>query len=97
MKVSLIEKDYESLIGNTITVSGWVLTTRSQKEVCFIKLNDGSHPSGIQLVYDNYEKYDKITIGCSIRAIGTLVRSPSIEQPYELLITNSITILRAWT
>lgn len=93
MKVSVIEKDFESLLGNVITVNGWVLTTRPQKEVCFIKLNDGSHPSGIQLVcqphhIDNHH----ITIGCSVQVTGVLVRSPSTEQPYELHVSD-ITVL----
>jgi asparaginyl-tRNA synthetase len=89
MKVSVIEKEYESLFDNVITVNGWVLTTRPQKEVCFIKLNDGSHPSGIQLVCtpQHIEKHN-ITIGCSIQATGTIVRSPSVEQPYELHVSD---------
>lgn len=93
MKVSVIEKEYEGLFDNVITVNGWVLTTRPQKEVCFIKLNDGSHPSGIQLVCtpQHIEKHN-ITIGCSIQATGTIVRSPSMEQPYELNVSD-ITVL----
>ena len=40
MKISNILQD--SKVSESVTVSGWVLTCRKQKNMSFIKLNDGS-------------------------------------------------------
>jgi len=90
MKLKYIQDNYEQLLDSNITVNGWVLTIRSQKEISFIKLNDGSNSYGLQLV--STFNLDGMYTGVSIRATGKLVRSPAKEQPYELLV-DTINIL----
>jgi len=52
MKLNLIQKNYQNYLDKELTVKGWIVTIRCQKELCFIKLNDGSIPQGIQLIYN---------------------------------------------
>jgi len=78
-----IEHDYHSLYDKKIKVNGWILSTRSQKDITFIKLNDGTNSNGIQLILTTYTQ-DNLTIGTSISCTGTLVRSPAQGQAYEI-------------
>ena len=84
MKISKILKD--SNIGDTVTVSGWVLTCRKQKNMSFSKCTDGSSTEGIQLIWEGADEdvSSKIHTGCSIKANGKLVESPMSGQKYEL-------------
>ena len=81
MKISTIFKTYESLIDTEIDVQGWVTTSRSQKDLTFVKINDGSHPYGLQLVVNGSEKY---SVGSSLQVKGKLIKSPAEGQLYEL-------------
>jgi asparaginyl-tRNA synthetase len=78
-----------SLVGQEVTVKGWVRTARNQKTFAFIELNDGSTLSNFQIVADakvpNYEKIiDKLTTGVSIAVTGTVAESPGKNQEYEI-------------
>ena len=93
MKLKYLSQNYENLLDTTITVNGWVQTVRSQKDLTFIKLNDGSNAGGVQLIVDsNLEEKsantNEINIGSSLRATGLLVKSPATGQPYELQVKN---------
>jgi len=72
-----------SLIGRHLFLQGWIRTSRSQKGVVFIELNDGSTIKNIQLL-SNQEK--TLLTGTSIAVTGKLVASPSPKQPYELQV-----------
>jgi aspartyl/asparaginyl-tRNA synthetase len=61
MKISEIYQKYEQLFNENIIIQGWILTARKQKEITFIKINDGSHSNGIQLVLD-YEFEHKLFV-----------------------------------
>lgn len=93
MKLLHIHRQYLDLLNTEVTVNGWVLSVRSQKDLSFIKLTDGSNTNGIQLVYEG-EVDSLISLGSSISARGTLVQSPAKGQPYELK-TAEITLLGA--
>jgi len=83
---NLLQANYTDNIDN-ILVKGWLLTKRSQKEVTFIKINDGSCPQGLQLVILNtlYPNLDQYTIGCSLMAKGKMVETPSkTREPTEM-------------
>jgi asparaginyl-tRNA synthetase len=78
-----------SLIGQEVTVKGWVRTTRNQKTFTFIELNDGSTLSNFQVVADaklpNYEKtIEKLTTGVSVAIKGTVAETPGKNQEFEL-------------
>jgi asparaginyl-tRNA synthetase len=72
-----------SLIGRHLFLQGWIRTSRSQKGVVFIELNDGSTIKNIQLI-SNQEK--TLLTGTSIAVTGKLVASPSPKQPYEVQV-----------
>ena len=76
-----------------VSVSGWVRTRRSSKNVSFVALNDGSTILNLQLVVDtdkgfegiNEELITRITTGASLVASGKLVASQGSGQTVELL------------
>lgn len=75
-------------LDQSILVMGWVRTFRSNR---FIALNDGSGLSNLQVVVD-FEAMDpellkRITVGASIKAIGTLTPSQGSGQAVELIAT----------
>ncbi len=88
MKINKILKTNQ--VNDIICVSGWVTTCRKQKNMSFIKCNDGSCPDGIQLIWENIdeEKLSLIQTGCSISAVGKLVESPAKGQSLEVQINN---------
>ena len=71
---------------------GWVRTRRDSKAgFSFIELNDGSCGDSIQLIADqklsNYkDEIQRLTTGCSIKAVGTLADSPGKGQKVELQV-----------
>ena len=68
-----------SVIGSTVTVCGWVRTSRDSKNVAFIELNDGTTLKHIQIVIDKSldVKYDEtaLRLGTSLKVEGTAVES----------------------
>lgn len=86
MKIYQIYNNLSLLIDKQITVSGWVLSKRSQKDLTFIKINDGSTTEGAQLICtDNVD--EKINIGTSITVTGLLVESPAEGQLWEIQVS----------
>jgi len=81
----------ELLAGGTAhqccSVSGWVRSLRTLKDVAFIVLNDGSNLSGIQIVagreLGNFPEVCRITTGTAIRVEGELLESPATGQQWE--------------
>ncbi|WP_429971114.1 asparagine--tRNA ligase [Fructilactobacillus sp. Tb1] len=73
----------------SITVSGWIRTTRSSKKIAFIELNDGSYIKNIQVIakrdaLDNYDDVTKLPISSTLKVTGKLVETPDAQQPFEL-------------
>lgn len=89
MKRTKISHISEELIGQEITVYGWIRTVRKQKTFCFIEINDGSRLGNLQIVLEeslpNYAaKLEKLTTGTSLSVTGDLVESPAKGQAWEL-------------
>lgn len=89
IKDILHAKAIESLIGQTVTLCGWVRTCRNQKSFAFIELNDGSCLTNLQIIAENtLASYDQLlrdaTTGASISVTGVLVESPGKNQALEL-------------
>ncbi|NXI32452.1 SYNM protein, partial [Sterrhoptilus dennistouni] len=62
----------------------WVRSVRSQKEVLFLHINDGSSLESLQVVADpSLEKQD-LTFGSAVEVQGKLVKSPHRMQNMEL-------------
>ncbi len=77
--------------GMDILVKGWVRTKRSNKNITFIALNDGSTIKNIQIVADA-TSFDEsllkdITTGASLAVTGVLVESPGQGQNVEIKAT----------
>ncbi|XP_057875087.1 asparaginyl-tRNA synthetase isoform X2 [Melospiza melodia melodia] len=67
-----------------VRVQGWVRSVRSQKEVLFLHINDGSSLESLQVVADpSLEKRD-LTFGSAVEVQGKLVKSPHKMQNMEL-------------
>ena len=78
--------------GGTVTVRGWLRTTRHSKDVSFLEVSDGSCFAGLQAVADptlaNYESEVRgLATGCAVSVTGELVDSPGEGQRYELRAT----------
>lgn len=77
-----------TLVGQNITVCGWVRTFRNNQ---FLSVNDGSSLENLQLVI-NREGTDEVLLkrlatGAAIRAEGTLVESQGSGQATEVDVT----------
>ena len=77
------------LVGEKITVNGWVRTHRAQKTFSFVELNDGSEVSNLQIIVENktpgYEALiDKLQTGASISVTGVVTESPGKGQSVEI-------------
>ena len=82
---ALIEKE---LIDEEVTLMGWVRTKRSNKNVSFIALNDGSTIHNYQIVADpatiSEEMLKKVTTGACLKVTGKVVSSQGSGQSSEL-------------
>lgn len=66
-----------ALIGNEVTVCGWVRTARNSKNVAFLALNDGTTLNHLQIVIDKANGFDMPEqagkLGAALKVIGTVV------------------------
>ncbi|HEY2444306.1 MAG TPA: asparagine--tRNA ligase [Rhizomicrobium sp.] len=73
-----------------VTVKGWVRTRRDSKAgISFVQLSDGSSFHPLQVVAPNslsnyVDEVLKLTAGCAVEAVGTIVPSPAKGQPFEM-------------
>ncbi|NXE94570.1 SYNM protein, partial [Menura novaehollandiae] len=63
---------------------GWVRSVRSQKEVLFLHINDGSSLESLQVVADPSLENRDLTFGSAVEVQGKLVKSPHRKQNMEL-------------
>ncbi|MDZ7293386.1 asparagine--tRNA ligase [Mycoplasmopsis pulmonis] len=89
MLVKQIYENAKELDKSKIKIKGWVVTSRGNKKIQFIELNDGSSVLHLQLVLKS-EKMDLNDIhfktGSSIKAEGILNYTPKAEQSVELIV-----------
>lgn len=69
-------------LGSKVVLRGWVKSHRSQKNISFIELNDGSTSQNLQVIHRSH--LEDIPIGSSIEVEGTILESPAEGQKYEL-------------
>ncbi len=66
------------LIGQSVTVCGWVRTSRDSKNMAFLELNDGTTLKHLQIVIDKTVLSDIaefMKLGTSLKVTGELVKS----------------------
>lgn len=76
----------------TVTVGGWVKTSRNNGNLTFIELNDGSFFRGVQVVTEgelsneglSFDEVAKLGVGACITVTGQVVESPGAKQPFEI-------------
>lgn len=90
MRLSIREilENSKDFIGKTVTVEGWIKTSRSSNKFGFIELNDGSSFRTLQVVYDdnlnNFSEINKYPISSSLLIKGSVVESPGAKQDVEI-------------
>ena len=75
--------------GQTVTVAGWIKTSRESKNILFLELNDGSCFKNVQIIVEaskveNYSDVSKLNVGSSVVVGGGVVLTPGAKQPFEL-------------
>ncbi|XP_045674081.1 probable asparagine--tRNA ligase, mitochondrial isoform X3 [Phyllostomus hastatus] len=70
--------------GERVKVQGWIRSVRSQKEVLFLHVNDGSSLESLQVVADSNFDSRELAFGSSVEVHGKLVKSPAKRQNVEL-------------
>ncbi|KAF6105025.1 asparaginyl-tRNA synthetase 2, mitochondrial [Phyllostomus discolor] len=70
--------------GERVKVQGWIRSVRSQKEVLFLHVNDGSSLESLQVVADSNFDSRELAFGSSVEVYGKLVKSPAKRQNVEL-------------
>lgn len=87
-RTKIVDIQAPELIGQEVSVKGWVRTRRGNKYVQFVALNDGSTIKNIQVVFDmakfSDEELKAITTGSSIHVTGQLVESQGKGQSAEI-------------
>ena len=67
----------KALLGQTVTVQGWIRTHRKQKNIGFIEFFDGTALAAMQIVYDeqveDFSGVQALRNGAAIEATGRLV------------------------
>ncbi len=89
--------DHAPLVGQEHTIKGWIKTVRSQKNLAFVEINDGSCFGNLQVVVEaGLKGFDKLlpmlTTGASISVTGIIAQSPGQNQTIELH-ANAVKIL----
>ena len=86
-----IKKLYDNVndyISGTVTVGGWVKSSRDLKTFAFIDLTDGTCFKSLQVVVNanliNYDVVSKLNTGSSVLIKGKIVLTPNNKQPFEL-------------
>ncbi|KAM9079983.1 asparaginyl-tRNA synthetase isoform 5-T5 [Megaptera novaeangliae] len=70
--------------GERVKVQGWIRSVRSQKEVLFLHVSDGSSLESLQVVADSSFDSRELAFGSSVEVQGQLVKSLSKRQNVEL-------------
>ena len=88
----IVTADHAAIVGKSESVKGWVKTFRSQKNLVFVEVNDGSVFSNLQVIIEpTISQFEKvvasIATGASIAVTGTLVESPGQNQKIEMHAT----------
>ena len=101
VEVKNLLNDYNNLVGKSVSLAGWVKSTRDNKSIGFIDLMDGTCFKSVQVVLlsdkvKNYDKVSKLNTGSSIMVEGEVVLTPEAKQPFDF-VASSVTIINETT
>lgn len=82
--IDLVAIKNGDLVGKTVTVCGWVRTSRDSKNVAFAELNDGSELNHTQIVFDKSLFDDDVLVpalalGSALSVTGKVVKGMKAE------------------
>lgn len=75
-------------IGRNIRIQGWIRSVRSQKDILFLHVNDGSSLQSLQVVASPSLDDRHLTYGSAVEISGNLIKSPHKKQSVELQADN---------
>ena len=83
----------KDLVGQEITVQGWLYNKRSSGSIAFLEIREGSAwLSGVvsktEVAPEVWETVEKVTQESSIKVVGTVTKHPKKENVFELQIKN---------
>ena len=89
-----LNEKYEQYLGQEVTISGWVRTSRDNGSFGFVEVNDGTCFKNLQIFADsqilsNYKDIAGASTGASLTATGIVQLSPGAKQAYELRTTTA--------
>lgn len=90
--VDIVNGDF---VGKSVTVCGWVRTSRDSKNMAFLELNDGTTLKHIQIVIDKSVMNDiseYMKLGTSLKVEGVAVKSVVAQNSVEIN-AKAITVL----
>ena len=76
-----------SMIGNEVTINGWIRNTRIQQTLAFLELHDGSSSKTIQIITEDnayINLINSLSIGSAISINGTVVKHPQKDDQVEI-------------
>ena len=88
-------RNTQEFLNKNVTVGGWIRTSRNNKNLGFIELNDGTFFKSVQVVVEgelavdglSFEEALKLGVGACITVRGQIVESPGAKQPFEIKAT----------
>ena len=91
-KFKELYRNTAAFLNKEVTIGGWIRTSRNNKNLGFIELNDGSFFRSVQVVLEgeldakglSFEESIKLGVGCCITVVGQVVESPGAKQPFEI-------------
>lgn len=92
MHTSVKEALNQGNLGKILTVKGWVRTTRAQKSLAFVEINDGSRLKSLQLILESSlpnfsELIGNLVIGSAVEVEGTIVENPNKPGALEMQVS----------
>ena len=94
-KLKELYRKTSDYLNKSVTIGGWIRTSRNNKNLGFIELNDGSFFRSVQVVLEGeldstgltFDEAVKLGVGSCITVTGTVVESPGAKQPFEIKAT----------
>ncbi|KAI1893646.1 hypothetical protein AGOR_G00125850 [Albula goreensis] len=83
-KLRICEALSQKETGEYVRIQGWIRSVRSQKELLFLHVNDGSSLESLQVVASSELDNRHLTFGCAVDISGNIVKSPHKKQNVEL-------------
>ncbi len=80
------------VVGQSVTVCGWVRSKRASKGIAFLVISDGSAQDTLQLVIAEdtpaFHVLPRCSTGTAIKAVGMLKESPGKGQRFEVEVSD---------